>query len=173
MLQAIPTTYAGHRFRSRLEARWALFFDFIGMRWEYEKEAFSLDVGGERVGFTPDFWLAGIRAWFEVKPAWDAMDEEALERMVGKAVGLARVSEFPVYVSTGGLRESEIMHVTPKMGDVRQVYWGRCHECLNWCLGVWDERLMRPCGHESELFGLQQVRGILTDASAYHFWDPK
>ena len=29
-IKAIPTTYAGVRFRSRLEARWAAFFDLCG-----------------------------------------------------------------------------------------------------------------------------------------------
>lgn len=42
-----PTRYKGVLFRSRLEARWAAFFDLIGWRWEYEP--FDLD------GWTPDF----------------------------------------------------------------------------------------------------------------------
>jgi hypothetical protein len=33
---AIPTTYAGVDFRSRLEARWAAFFDLAEWKWEYE-----------------------------------------------------------------------------------------------------------------------------------------
>lgn len=35
-LTAIPTTYAGVDFRSRLEARYAAFFDLVEWRWEYE-----------------------------------------------------------------------------------------------------------------------------------------
>ena len=34
--KAHPTKYRGVQFRSRLEARWACFFDLIGWRWEYE-----------------------------------------------------------------------------------------------------------------------------------------
>lgn len=30
-IQAIQTRYAGHHFRSRLEARWAVFFDYLGV----------------------------------------------------------------------------------------------------------------------------------------------
>lgn len=44
---AIPTMYAGVQFRSRLEARWAAFFDLAGWRWEYEP--FDLE------GYIPDF----------------------------------------------------------------------------------------------------------------------
>ena len=40
-MKAIDTEYKGHLFRSRLEAKWAVFFDEIGVRWEYEKEDFK------------------------------------------------------------------------------------------------------------------------------------
>lgn len=55
----IPTVYAGIQFRSRLEARWAAFFDQCGWRWEYEP--FDLP------GWIPDFMLEG-RVAVEVKP---------------------------------------------------------------------------------------------------------
>jgi len=32
---AIPTDYGGLRFRSRLEAKWAVFFDLCGWSWDY------------------------------------------------------------------------------------------------------------------------------------------
>ena len=32
--KAIETKYKGFRFRSRLEARWAVFFDALGIEWE-------------------------------------------------------------------------------------------------------------------------------------------
>ena len=54
MIKAIETTFAGYRFRSRLEARWAVFFDSIGLPWEYEKEGYSLPGIG---AYLPDFWL--------------------------------------------------------------------------------------------------------------------
>lgn len=41
-IKAIKTEYKGYRFRSRLEARWAVFFDALGVRWEYEKEGYEL-----------------------------------------------------------------------------------------------------------------------------------
>jgi hypothetical protein len=37
-LTPIPTRYKGYHFRSRLEARWAVFFDALGLRWQYEVE---------------------------------------------------------------------------------------------------------------------------------------
>src|SRR5262245_3495425 len=35
-IQPIETIYRGYRFRSRLEARWAVFFQTLGVPWEYE-----------------------------------------------------------------------------------------------------------------------------------------
>lgn len=70
---AIPTMYNGVQFRSRLEARWAAFFDLCGWRWEYEP--FDLN------GWIPDFivnpsvsepewlrthpWLVEVKPWGE------------------------------------------------------------------------------------------------------------
>ena len=38
-IKTIETEYDGHRFRSRLEARWAVFFNAVGLTYEYEIEA--------------------------------------------------------------------------------------------------------------------------------------
>jgi hypothetical protein len=48
-IAAIPTQYAGVNFRSRLEAKWAAFFDLNGWAWEYEPIDFD--------GWIPDFLL--------------------------------------------------------------------------------------------------------------------
>lgn len=65
----IPTRYKGYRFRSRLEARWAVLFDAMDMRWEYEADGFTLPSGP----YLPDFWLPEIGVWCEVKPNDDAV----------------------------------------------------------------------------------------------------
>ena len=51
-MKAIETHYNGYRFRSRLEARWAVFFDALGVSYEYEPEGFELDDG---TWYLPDF----------------------------------------------------------------------------------------------------------------------
>ena len=68
-LKAIETNFKGFRFRSRLEARWAVFFDALGMHWDYEIEGFELS-NGER--YLPDFRLEtpqGEPIWVEIKPS--------------------------------------------------------------------------------------------------------
>lgn len=66
---AIETEYAGYFFRSRLEARWAVFFDQLGIRWEYEPEGYETPFGR----YLPDFRIYLRKpehptALFEVKP---------------------------------------------------------------------------------------------------------
>lgn len=64
---AIETRYKGYRFRSRLEARWAVFFDAAGVKWEYEFEGYDLG----NVWYLPDFMMLhnpGRGPIVEIKP---------------------------------------------------------------------------------------------------------
>lgn len=40
-MPVIQTLYGQVLFRSRLEARWAVYFDVIGIEWQYEKEGYE------------------------------------------------------------------------------------------------------------------------------------
>ena len=66
-IQPIETKYKGYRFRSRLEARWAMFYDAIGVQWTYEPQPVRVD--GEV--YLPDFEvvLDGKLCRHEVKSA--------------------------------------------------------------------------------------------------------
>lgn len=67
-IQAIETRYAGCRFRSRLEARWAVFFDTLGIPWEYEPEGIEIPrMAGGTTRYLPDFWLPRSETHVEVK----------------------------------------------------------------------------------------------------------
>ena len=73
-IEAIETSYAGHRFRSRLEARWAVAFDRMGVEWVYEPQGYEIDVAGKKCPYLPDFWLPETRIWCEVKGSPEGMD---------------------------------------------------------------------------------------------------
>jgi len=73
-IQSLETTYNNITFRSRLEARWAVFFDVLGAAWEYEPQVFDL---GDLGHYLPDFLLPAWRynkaretqpLWLEIKP---------------------------------------------------------------------------------------------------------
>lgn len=82
-VKAIETRYAGCHFRSRLEARWAVFFDAAGIRWEYEPEGFedtrwcdSDGVACSPIRYLPDFYLPATETWVEVKGTNKAIRED-------------------------------------------------------------------------------------------------
>lgn len=64
-VQACPTRWNGITYRSRLEARWGIFFTTLGIKFEYEPEGFQKS-DGER--YLPDFFLPYINCFAEVKP---------------------------------------------------------------------------------------------------------
>lgn len=85
-IQAINTYYAGHYFRSRLEARWACVFNDLGLNWEYEPQGYQ--VGEERRPYLPDFHLPDIGWWIEVKGARERLDMSLLADAVHPTKGL-------------------------------------------------------------------------------------
>lgn len=93
MIKAIETVYKGYRFRSRLEARWAVFFDALNIEYDYEPEGYYLPVVGAR--YLPDFWLPQVSMWAEVKPTRFS-DIQKL-----KCKELAVVTGYPVLMLDG------------------------------------------------------------------------
>ena len=90
--KAKPVIYNNIQFRSRLESRWAAFFDLIG--WKYTYEPYDLEK------WTPDFKLttqAGTKFLVEVKPA--ELTDKTLRLKIGGATefasGILLVSESP------------------------------------------------------------------------------
>ena len=57
LIKPIETLYNGYRFRSRLEARWAVFFDTLGVKYEYEPEGYVLPDG---TYYLPDFLIHDV-----------------------------------------------------------------------------------------------------------------
>jgi hypothetical protein len=89
-LKSILTYWAGRYFRSRLEARWAVFFDSLGIAYEYEKEGYDL---GSGICYLPDFWLTDLKFWVEIKPGYPSEEEYS------KAAKLSASSGIPLYMS--------------------------------------------------------------------------
>lgn len=104
MIQAIETSYKGCRFRSRLEARYAVFFDALGIEWQYEPQGFEIKrynhdyCDNEGQGscevecvcpksaydwrYLPDFYLPAEMCWVEVKGDMSKFDAEMFTHMI-------------------------------------------------------------------------------------------
>jgi len=94
-IKAIETNYKGYRFRSRLEARWAVFFDHLRIKWEYEPEGYELPSGR----YLPDFFLPHFSCksgmFVEVKPTTLSDIENT------KAKELAQLTHSHVLLAVG------------------------------------------------------------------------
>jgi len=168
-MQAVETIYGGIRFRSRLEARWAAFFDVCRWRWEYEPADFN--------GWFPDFILVGSRGdrvFVEVKPIAEASAQ--LEARIDRSgcpaecmiVGLSPTLLCPDWGSGcrmgwlredfGGWGEAAIVRSARTMQSPYRLDF--CHATQSWrprMLGIYTNNgeILTPDRHEvSEAWGL-------------------
>lgn len=93
--KAIETSYKGHQFRSRLEARWAVFFDAIGIRWRYETQGYYVGIEDAygMAKYLPDFYLPDTETWVEVKGDLDDIDWQKLAMAIDFGAGLPKTED--------------------------------------------------------------------------------
>lgn len=101
-IKPIETRAYGCRFRSKLEARYAVFLTELGVTWQYEPQGFHLPSGN----YLPDFFLPLVDGgtWLEIKPhgagshfGWGACSIQGIERVED-----SRLDEFWDYSQTQG-----------------------------------------------------------------------
>lgn len=91
--KAIETRYSGCHFRSRLEARYAVLFDSLNIKWEYEPEGYNLD----GIWYLPDFWLPEMQYWVEIK------GEKPTQEEIRKAELLALYTGYNACIFSGNI----------------------------------------------------------------------
>lgn len=96
-IPAKPTKYNGRLYRSRLEARWAAFFDILKIPFEYEP--FDLN------GWSPDFSLEidNVKVLVEVKPGIEDFDMPKMLKAILKN------DEWALMLCTANATESLIL----------------------------------------------------------------
>lgn len=85
--KAMEVSYSGRIFRSRLEARWAVFLDMLDINWDYEPCFYEV---GPELFYLPDFYLPDHRLWLEVKGA-PFMDSASMAKCLGAVAGPSRI----------------------------------------------------------------------------------
>lgn len=155
-MKAIETTYANCRFRSRLEAKWAAFFDALNWTWTYEP--FDAD------GYIPDFLIDGDAPLLvEVKPA---VTEAQYRAPIGKIVNGLRGHWDEDVLIVGAAPAAVITPHSPAAGMLGQHFgpelreehgfeewqfepgeWHRCLKCgriaVHHAIQIFNSR---PCG---------------------------
>jgi hypothetical protein len=141
-MKPIETIWKGFRFRSRIEARWAVFYETLGIRWEYEKEGFDL---GSGVLYLPDFYIPHLNCWVEIKG-------EKIGGCATKCETLAELSGQNVYIFYGTIRDNlEHPNGNVFFGDCGGVWdgyywWCECNQCGKFGI-EFEGRSDRICHH--------------------------
>lgn len=153
--ESIPsqrTWFEHFRFRSQVEARWAVFFRSMELDYEYEGRWFDL---GDGVRYLPDFWLPSLHCWIEVK----GVVPTARERE--KARRLARHTRSNVYIFYGSTLYFRVPLQTPDDegwysysaeaffaagGEDDAYWWCACPACGSLGLAEEGRAARLPCG---------------------------
>lgn len=141
-IKAIETSYKGYKFRSRLEARWAVFFDWMGLQWLYEPEGVVLPSGAY---YLPDFRVTspqGMVTWYEVKPEGITSDEkfDEFEKVFSDQTTRATLLSGDPYLVAKPAR------VCPRCGTIGKpaTGWSTSTDGREFSFGCW------PCDADTE-----------------------
>ena len=167
----LPTRYADHTFRSRLEARWAVFFDTLGIEWHYEPEGYQLPHGN----YLPDFLLPDVNGgcWFEVKGVKPTQQETDLAFDLAEATGRA------VFIAWGQIparhTHTSDIELHDAAGWDSHHRWCLCPKCGK--LGIqFSGKGGRTCRHDNndsdETGDHPSLGRAYMKASSHRFWNP-
>lgn len=150
-IRSQPTRFRGVNFRSRLEARWAAFFQLAGWRWEYEP--YDISIGPSKTPWNPDFLVSfpcshsecpgSHSLLIEVKP-YQSMDEFKSHQ----AYGLLSAYETPAIAFFGANPDVTLWEMCHGAG-------GGEYSVGQWVAGcgpLWDEakNLVQFIGSEGQ-----------------------
>lgn len=132
-IKAIETSYKGYRFRSRLEARWAVFFDVLAFEWTYEEEGF--DLGDE--WYLPDFSVKSPEKMFvEIKPGDMNFDEFTKCRELSSLGTVLAIQGNP------WPGEYKLHLFSPDSDyDLEDAEFGTCRKCAALCILLRGDRI--------------------------------
>lgn len=160
-IKPIETIYKGYRFRSRLEARWAVFFDNMGIKWLYEHEGYVLENGEY---YLPDFFLPDLI----FNPA---LNEDLIEGVFFEIKGeyvdaweSFMINDHPCFMISGGIPHKSFLEINDGSGlaikhtDMDKCIsdtgyaLGECRSCnkLQIVYGGWYNRGNCYCGDDEE-----------------------
>ena len=114
-IQAIQTWYKDHFYRSRLEARHAVFFTAMNIKYEYEVETYDLGPAGY---YLPDFWLPHYKTWIEVKGVLPSEKEKE------KLRALTEMTESYGFIFSGQI---EVPSINDLIAPTSRKYTSRGH----------------------------------------------
>ena len=121
-IKSIQTEYNGYHFRSLTEARWAVFFDELGIKYMYEPEGYEMSDGTK---YLPDFYLPESNTFFEAKGIMTDIDMHKIEQLQGD-LGVAVVIGYSdMTFQASDWWEENVFSITDKDCS----YLAKCPKC--------------------------------------------
>lgn len=126
IIRSKPTRYGKYLFRSRLEARWAVFMDLLSIEYEYEAHFEEVETVRGSFWYKPDFYIPRLEYYIEIKP------RKPTEKELGKAAGWANCIESIVIFYSLGPEGGNLMYWGPEKPrlSARLWHWSQCPRCL-------------------------------------------
>lgn len=149
VIKPIETVYNGYRFRSRLEAKWAVYFNLIGLNYIYEPNGYVLSNGQ---CYLPDFYLPTVEAYVEVKPS--SIYKKDLNEAIDKLTDLAYFENKYALLCVGDPVDNDI--TVWGMIENKDGY-GYDHDIAEFILGA--EMLDDDCFYVRQIFNVGIVVG--------------
>lgn len=153
-IKPIETVYNGYKFRSRAEARWAVFFDAAGINYMYEPEGLRFDDG---TMYLPDFYLPDQKTFFECKGVMSKQDEHKIEQLAKSITNSNKCRELIIgfadmtFKTAWWVDESmnvSLFHDGSYMDYCDESWLCRCHKCGKlFFMPSWFGWECRCCGY--------------------------
>lgn len=140
MIKAIDTYYNGYYFRSRLEARWAIYFDLIGLKYEYELNGICVD----GVPYLPDFFIPDHNTFIEIKPIGALVYDYDDKPLQSGRENSRKYNSALEYLTKSGYKYVLLC------GSPIEVL--KCKDGAFWFVGADDDNLDNPVLHEIDTF---------------------
>ena len=103
-----PLWFKGTKYKSTLEATWAIYFEYTDIEYEYEPVTVTIEDGEP---YTPDFYLKKSGIWIECKSpaAWKNNNKEIQRKIRGltniKNQKALIITAAPTYIDQGDIIE--------------------------------------------------------------------
>ncbi|MBR7189286.1 MAG: hypothetical protein IKD53_12140 [Clostridia bacterium] len=136
-IKPIETIYNGYRFRSRLEARWAVFFDATGIKYQYEPEGFKLSDG---IYYLPDFYLPDSDTFVEIKGVMSEKDTHKIDQFMKEME-----VDFLIGYSDFQFQASDAWYSGFSLAKREESVLCRCHDCGKYYFMGWNGKWACKC----------------------------
>ena len=158
------TNYGEILYRSRIEAKWAVFFDSLGV--EYEYEPYYEEVGTDHVtyNYLPDFYLPNQEIFLEIKPGIPVELEKRKAAFWCKDIQDIIIL-FNINPPTDKLENGWLFHFPniKKIPIIMKYYWwGECPKCGH--IDIAEYAYITSCGcfspeYYNDLYIKEEISG--------------